>query len=115
MVWREDPQGELYRRLFALKKQHPALWNAAWGARMVRVPHDGEDRVIGFVRVHESGDAVVAAFNLSDAPASVTLGVAPGQDLAYVDATDGSTVEYAEGSVWQLPARGYRVGVTPQE
>ena len=115
IVWREDPQGELYRRLFALKKQHPALWNAAWGARMVRVPNDGEDRVISFVRVHESGDAVVAAFNLSDAPASVTLGVAPGQDLAYVHATDGSTVEYAEGSVWQLPAWGYRVGVTPQE
>ena len=115
IVWREDPQGELYRRLFALKKQHPALWNAAWGARMVRVPNDGEDRVISFVRVSESGDAVIAAFNLSGAPASVTLGVAPGQDLAYVDATDGSTVEYAEGSVWQLPAWGYRVGVTPQE
>ena len=38
--WRADPQGELYRQLFALKKQHPALWNGASGGRMVRIPND---------------------------------------------------------------------------
>ena len=29
--WREHPQGELYRRLFALKKANTALWNARLG------------------------------------------------------------------------------------
>ncbi|MFK5646445.1 alpha-amylase family glycosyl hydrolase [Ornithinimicrobium sp. LYQ121] len=111
--WREDPQGELYRQLFALKKAHPALWNAAWGARMTRVVNDDETRVISFVRVHETRNAVVAAFNLSDSPARVRLGLAPGQDLSFVDAWSGEPLGYAEGSVWELPAWGYRVGVTP--
>jgi len=30
--WREHPEGELYRKLFALKKAHTALWNGRWGA-----------------------------------------------------------------------------------
>lgn len=113
IVWREDRQGELYRTLFALKKAHPALWNAAWGAQMTRVPNDVEDQVISFVRVHESGDAVVAAFNLSGRPARARLALAPGQDLRYADAFDGAPLDHAEGVVWELPAWGYRVGVTP--
>ena len=44
-----DEQGELYRRLFALKKEHHALWNGRWGARMVRVPNDHEATVLSFV------------------------------------------------------------------
>ena len=56
---------------------------------------------------------MVAAFNLSDRPARVTLGAAPGQDLGYVDAWTGEPVEHREGAVWELPAWGYRVGVTP--
>ena len=42
--------GELYRRLFALKKEHRALWNGAWGAPMMRVTNDAEDVVLSFVR-----------------------------------------------------------------
>ena len=37
--WREHQHGELYRRLFALKKANTALWNAQWGARMIDVPN----------------------------------------------------------------------------
>ncbi|HEX8852840.1 MAG TPA: alpha-amylase family glycosyl hydrolase, partial [Pyrinomonadaceae bacterium] len=33
--WREHPNGELYKKLFALKKKNTALWNAQWGARMI--------------------------------------------------------------------------------
>ena len=47
----DDPhQAELYRHLFALKKATPALWNGGWGGRMVRVPNDGEEHVLSFVR-----------------------------------------------------------------
>src|SRR5262245_21282157 len=33
--WQSHPTGELYKKLFALKKANSALWNAAWGARML--------------------------------------------------------------------------------
>ena len=41
--WQEHPHGDLYRRLFALKKANTALWNAPWGARMVHVPNSRQD------------------------------------------------------------------------
>ena len=44
IVWQEHPHGELYRRLFALKHANTALWNAPWGARMVRVPNSDKTR-----------------------------------------------------------------------
>lgn len=113
ITWREDPQGELYRRLFAYKKAHPALWNAAWGARMVRVPNDQEDQVLSFVRTHESGDAVFGAFNLSPREARITLGEGPGQDgVSYTGLWDGEPVPNAAGATLSLPAWGYVVGGT---
>lgn len=106
IVWRDDPQGELYRRLFALKKAHPALWNAGWGAPMVRVPNDHEEQVLSFVRAHDSGDVVFAAVNLSGADVTVRLGPAPGQGSAYLDVWSGEVVPYDAGAELSLPAWG---------
>jgi len=105
--WREDPQGELYRSLFALKKAHRALWNGAWGGRMVRVPNSDEASVIAFVREAE-GDRVFAAFNLSPGEATVTLGEGP-QAGSWVDAFDGTPVALSVGDVLTLPAWGHQV------
>ena len=35
IVWREHWQGDLYRRLFALKHANRALWNGIWGGTML--------------------------------------------------------------------------------
>jgi glycosidase len=105
--WREDPQGELYRSLFTLKKAHRALWNGAWGGRMVRVPNSDEASVIAFVREVE-GDRVFAAFNLSPESATVTLGEGP-QAGSWTDAFDGTPVALAVGDTLALPAWGHRV------
>jgi glycosidase len=105
--WREDPQGELYRTLFALKKAHRALWNGSWGGRMVRVPNSDETSVIAFVRAAED-DRVFAAFNLSPEPATVTLGEGP-QAGSWVDAFDGTPVALAVGDTLTLPAWSHRV------
>ncbi len=105
--WREDPQGELYRRLFALKKEHRALWNGSWGARMVRVPNTDEKSVLSFVRAADR-DRVFAAFNLSAASKTVTLGDGP-QVGAWVDAFDGTPVSLSGDDRMSLPAWGYRV------
>ncbi|GAB3073888.1 alpha-amylase family glycosyl hydrolase [Intrasporangium mesophilum] len=105
--WRQDPQGELYRRLFALKKAHRALWNGSWGGRMVRVPNTDEKSVLSFVRAAD-GDRVFAAFNLSAAPQTVTLGDGP-QVGVWVDAFDGTQVSLGRDDRMTLPAWGYRV------
>lgn len=58
LQWRDDPAEALSRRLFSLKRDHPALWNGAWGARMVRVPNSAEESVLSFVRSRDD-DGVV--------------------------------------------------------
>ena len=64
IVWRDHPQGELYRSLFALKRDNTALWNAHWGARMVDVPNSSPASVLSFVRQDER-NRVFATFNFS--------------------------------------------------
>ena len=99
------PMGDLYRRLFALKKDHPALWNGAWGAPMVRIPNSDEAAVLSFVR-HLSGpagdDIVVGIFNFSPVERTVTLGDGP-YGGTFVDFTTGRTTEVRPGLVVTLP------------
>lgn len=105
--WREDEQGELYRSLFALKKQHPALWNGAAGGRMVRVPNSAESAVLSFVRAVD-GDRVFGAFNFSAEEQTVKLGDGP-QAGAWRDAFTGEAVELGQGQEYTLPAWGHQV------
>ena len=72
LVWREHPNGELYRKLFALKKRNTALWNAQWGATMILVPNSAPAKVFSFVRQNET-DKVFAVLNLSDQTQAVTF------------------------------------------
>jgi glycosidase len=105
--WREDEQGELYRRLFALKKQHRALWNGRWGARMVRVPNADESTVLSFVRAHDD-DHVFAVLNLCPREQTVTFGRGPHLGTS-TDAFTGERVSFDESSALTLPAWGWRV------
>ena len=108
ITWRTDPQGDLYRQLFALKKQHAALWNGASGGRMVRIANDREAAVLSFFREMD-GDLVLAVFNLS--PTEVTVGLAEHPLVAPAhDALRGDTVDLT--APLTLPPWGYRV-VTP--
>lgn len=70
--WREHPNGELYKKLFALKKRNTALWNGQWGATMVLVPNSAPARVFSFVRRNDA-DKVFAVINFSDQPQAVTF------------------------------------------
>lgn len=64
LEWREHPLGDFYRKLIALKKSTPALWNGRWGARMIHVPNSVPERVFSFVRQDEASK-VFAVFNFS--------------------------------------------------
>lgn len=70
--WREHPMGELYGKLFGLKHENTALWNANWGATMIDVTNSEPDRVFSFVRQNEV-DKVFAVFNFSADPVRVTF------------------------------------------
>ena len=102
-------QAELYRSLFALKKAHPALWNGAWGGRMIRVPNDQEKKVLSFVRRAPDGsDAVLGLFNFSDGPVLTRFGDGP-QQGSWRDAFGDERVEIEDKGSVELPAWGYRV------
>lgn len=107
IVWRDHPFGDLYRRLFALKHQSTALWNAPWGARMVRVPNADKARIFSFVRRNDQ-DTVFAVFNFSPEPVTATFGVGPHHG-SYTDFTTGQHVEVTGATAFDLPAWGYRV------
>ena len=110
IAWRDDPQGDLYRQLFALKKQHPALWNGAAGGPMVRLRTDREQSVLSFTR-HKGVDVVFAAVNLSPDEQRVTLGDVPHLETG-VDPFTGQTVTVTRGTTLTLPPWGVQLITT---
>jgi glycosidase len=109
IVWKQHPNGELYRKLIALKKQNTALWNAHWGAKMINVPNSANDAVLSFVR-RNSADKVFVVINFSGQPRSVRFKEAlfPG---AYTEFFSGQKVALDAGSTVTLGAWGYRIFV----
>jgi glycosidase len=107
VVWREHPEGALYKKLFALKHRNTALWNAHWGATMIAVPNSVPERVLSFVR-RNAANAVFAVFNFSGAPQSVTFhdSLYHGR---YEDFASGATIELDAATRLELPPWGYRV------
>lgn len=105
--WREHPVGDLYRRLFALKKANSALWNGAWGAPMVQVQNDTPTRVFSFLRENDE-NRIVGIFNLSGEPVAVKF---PGERVAgkYRDFESDENVTLASGASLQLAPWSYRV------
>jgi len=83
IVWREHPMGDLYRKLFALKRTNTALWNGRWGARMICVPNSVPANILSFVRQNER-DKVFAVLNLSPESRTVTFG----ESLCHGDYTE---------------------------
>ncbi len=109
IVWKADPAGELYRKLFALKHANTALWNAPWGAAMIKVPNDAPAAVLSFVRQNDR-DKVFAVFNFSKEGRTVAFaeGLFPG---TYTDYFTGERVELRESTRLDLKPWEYRVFV----
>jgi glycosidase len=107
--WRPHPLGELYRKLFALKRDNTALWNAAWGARMVNAPNNTPTQVLSFVRQNER-DRVFAVFNFSDRPQTVTFHEALHHG-SYTDFFSGERVAFDSQTRLEIERWGYRLYV----
>jgi glycosidase len=109
IVWRDHWVGDLYRRLFSLKHRNTALWNASWGALMVKVPNSAESKVLSFVRENQQ-DKVFAVFNFSAEQQTVLLE----EELYYGTYTDyltGEEIRFAGPAELQLEPWGHRVYV----
>ncbi len=108
--WVEHRYADLYRRLFALKHANSALWNAPWGARMVRVPNSDKTKILSFVR-QNADHKVFAVFNFSAEP--VTAGFTePLFTGAYTDFGSGETVDFAADATVDLEPWGYHIFVS---
>ena len=94
IAWKSHPNGELYKKLIALKTKNTALWNARWGARMIDVPNSAPKGVFSFVRQNEQ-DKVFAVINFSSKPQNVTF-----KDSLY----HGKYTEYLSGEAAELDA-----------
>lgn len=107
IAWKEAPEGELLKRLIALKKRNTALWNGADGAVMEPVANSAPKQVFSFVRGN-GRDKVLAVFNLSAKPTDVTL---KGRHHAgrYLDFNGGAEVKLDSNATLSLPAWGWRV------
>jgi len=105
--WKASPYEAMYRRLIALKKAHPALWNGEAGATMQQVGNDRPKQVFSFVRA-QGGDRVLGVFNFSAAPVTVHLS-GPLHAGRYRDHVSGDVVEVGVGQEMVMEAWGYRV------
>ena len=107
--WQDHPLGELYARLFALKKQNTALWNGKRGARMVRVWNSAPEMVFSFVRGNDE-DKIFAVINFSGQSQTVsfegTLYAGP-----YLEYFSGEPIELDAESKISLDPWSYRVFV----
>jgi glycosidase len=105
---------DLYRRLFALRKNHKALSRGD----MVRVPADSAGTAFAFFRV-AGNDRLLVVLNFDREQQEVTLHlpadrVAPGrQRLALKEVFSGRTVNASADTGWELPlalpGKGYMV------
>ena len=109
IVWKAHPNGDLYKKLLALKKKNTALWNAHWGATMVAVPNSRPDKVFSFVRQNDT-DKVFVVINFSDQPQTVTF-----QDSLYhgkyTNYFGGQPIELDASAKLSLKPWGYQVFV----
>jgi glycosidase len=110
IVWKAHPNGELYKRLIALKKKNTALWNARWGARMIRVPNSVPDKVLSFVRRNEK-DRVFAVLNFSDRVQDVSFKEEKLYGGAYRDYFSGGVSDINASTKLRLEPWNYKVFV----
>jgi glycosidase len=105
--WRPHPIGDLYQKLFALKKNNTALWNGQWGATMVRVWNTRPDDVLSFVRANED-DKVFVVINFSDEAQRLSFSDAPFEGR-YAEYFSGEKVEIESDTELSLDPWEYRV------
>lgn len=106
IVWKECDLAPLFTKLAAFKSANPALHNAAWGARMIKVENSKPEQIFSFVR-RKDNNKVLAMFNFSRAPVSFKLGDSF-VNGKYKD-FDGQEVEIDRDQTFTIAPWGFRI------
>jgi hypothetical protein len=109
IVWKQHPNGELYKKLFALKKKNSTLLNWGHNATMTLVPNNIPEKVFSFVRQNEK-DKIFTVMNFSAMPHTVTFK----ENLyhgKYTEFLSGKPLDLDASAKMVLPPWSYRVFV----
>lgn len=106
IVWKPHPMGDLYAKMFAIKKANPALWNAPWGGLIAPVRHDQPKALFAFTRSVPS-NRILGLFNLSPQPLTATFNDA-GISGTWQDLLSGERLSVKPGQTMTLPAWSWR-------
>lgn len=104
--WKEHYLFDFYKKLFALKKSNPALWNGNWGGEMIPIGNTAE-KVLSFARVKEKRKVVVA-INFSSSPVSFVM-QSKIQEGVFDDFSTGQKKVLDQSVNIDLPAWGFMV------
>ena len=107
IIWQSHPFGEMYKKLFHLKKENKALWNGDAGGQLQRVTTTDNPSIFSFVREKENYK-VFEILNLTDQEKTITL-----QGTLYTgnygDVFTSDSIWFNENAEITLPAWGYKV------
>jgi glycosidase len=106
--WREHQLGPLFKQLIQLKKDHRVLWNAPWGATMIRLPNNHESEVLSFVRM-DGNERVLAYFNFCDGARVLRFTEESLYVGKYRDGLTGAEIELSAGEGVNVGPWGWRV------
>ena len=107
IVWRDHPNGALFKKLIAFKKANPALANGQFGAPMIKVDNTVPAKVFSFVR-EQDGNKVLALFNFSSE--TQTIGFSDTLPAGrYTDFADGKPISVAQGTKLVMKPWSYRL------
>ena len=107
--WREHLIGDLFKKLFTLKKANSALWNGAWGARMIPIENNVPNQVFSFVRQNDK-EKVFTIINFSAQEQEICFKVRLHQGK-YTDYFTQQQTTLDHDFSLTLPAWGYKVYV----
>lgn len=107
IVWRDHPLKDHFTELFALLEANTALWHGAAGGQMIPVQTDHPAEVFAFTRA-KGEDAVLAVFNFSPEPVTVTLEDGPVAG-DWTRHPDGPSLTVRPGAELALPAWGFDI------
>ncbi len=105
--WQKHPTGDLLRKLTALKKACPALWNGKWGGDMIQVKNNKEDAILSFVRKKDD-HMVFAVFNFSDTRQEVVFNENLHHGM-YLNGLNGTICRFDAKTVLHTDAFAYHV------
>ena len=103
--WKEHYFEDLYTRLFTLKKNNKALWNASWGGDMVKIVNSQPEQVLSFSRTREQYEVLVI-INMSNTPSNVILNTS--DDVGnFTDFKSGEEIKLLAETKFSLEAWAY--------